>query len=74
MWRQNNRGDYWVLDRAVGQAAEARRPEAKPSTLLFAKFSPDGSRIGYVRENNIYVENLADGRDHAGDHRRRERC
>ncbi|MGH9764967.1 MAG: DPP IV N-terminal domain-containing protein, partial [Blastocatellia bacterium] len=31
-------------------------------TLMFAKFSPDGSRIGYVRENNIYVENLADGK------------
>ena len=25
---------------------------------MFAKFSPDGQRAGYVRENNIYVENL----------------
>ena len=24
---------------------------------MFAKFSPDGSRVAYVRENNIYVEN-----------------
>jgi dipeptidyl-peptidase-4 len=29
---------------------------------MFAKFSPDGRRVGYVRENNIYVENLADGK------------
>jgi dipeptidyl-peptidase-4 len=36
--------------------------DAKPSTLMFAKFSPDATRVGYVRENNIYVENLADGR------------
>jgi dipeptidyl-peptidase-4 len=28
---------------------------------MFAKFSPDGSKVAYVRENNIYVENLADG-------------
>ena len=28
------------------------------ASLMFAKFSPDGQRIGYVRENNIYVENL----------------
>ena len=29
---------------------------------MFAKFSPDGGRVAYVRENNLYVENLADGR------------
>ena len=28
---------------------------------MFAKFSPDGGRVGYVRENNIYVEDLATG-------------
>lgn len=61
VWRQNNRGDYWVLDRASGKLQKLGGPEAKPSTLLFAKFSPDGSRIGYVRENNIYIENVATG-------------
>ena len=25
---------------------------------MFAKFSPDGSKVGYVVENNIYVEDL----------------
>jgi dipeptidyl-peptidase-4 len=25
---------------------------------MFAKFSPDGTRVAYVRENNIFVENL----------------
>ncbi len=29
---------------------------------MFAKFSPDGGRVAYVRENNLYVENLGDGR------------
>ena len=28
---------------------------------MFAKFSPDGRRVGYVRENNLYVEDLASG-------------
>ncbi|HUG53037.1 MAG TPA: S9 family peptidase [Vicinamibacteria bacterium] len=61
VWRRKTRGDYWVLDlgtsalRKVGQ-------EAPPSTLMFAKFSPDGRRVGYVRQNDIYVEDLADGR------------
>ena len=70
VWRLNTRGDYWVLDRASGQAPEAGRPEAKPSTLMFAKFSPDGGRVGYVRENNLYVEDLASRRDHPAHHRR----
>ena len=29
---------------------------------MFAKFSPDGSRVAYVRANNIYVERLDDGK------------
>ena len=37
-------------------------PEA---TLMFAKFSPDASRVAYVSRNNIYVESL-DERQLAG--------
>ena len=29
---------------------------------MFATFSPDGGRVAYVRENNLYVEALATGR------------
>jgi dipeptidyl-peptidase-4 len=61
VWRQNNRGDYWVLDRTTKALRRLGGELAKPSTLLFAKFSPDGRRIGYVRENNLYVEDLATG-------------
>jgi dipeptidyl-peptidase-4 len=60
VWRQNTRGDYWVLD-LITLKLQKLGGEAKPSTLMFAKFSPDGSRVGYVRENNIYVEELATG-------------
>lgn len=59
VWRSNTRGDYWVLDLGTGDLRKLGGTEAKPSTLMFAKFSPDGTRVGYVRENNIYVEDLA---------------
>jgi len=62
VWRQNTRGDYWVLDLKSGGLAKLGGAEAKPSTLMFAKFSPDGTRVGYVRENNIYVQNLGTGK------------
>ncbi|HLA96343.1 MAG TPA: DPP IV N-terminal domain-containing protein, partial [Pyrinomonadaceae bacterium] len=61
VWRQNTRGDYWVLDTSNDRLTKLGG-DAKPSTLMFAKFSPDGSKIGYVRENDLYVENLADGK------------
>ena len=61
VWRSNTRGDYWVLDLKSWKLGKLGG-DAKPSTLMFAKFSPDGARVGYVRENNIYVESLSDGR------------
>ena len=60
VWRQNTRGDYWVID-LVGGNLQQLGGEAAPATLMFAKFSPDASRVAYVREQNVYVENLADG-------------
>jgi len=59
VWRANTRGDYWVLDAASGNLQKLGG-DAKPSTMMFAKFSPDGSKVGYVMENNVYVQNLAD--------------
>ena len=61
VWRVNSRGDYWVLDLS---SRELRRlgGDAPPSSLWFAQFSPDGRHVCYVRDNNLLVENLADGR------------
>src|SRR5262245_9007408 len=61
VWRANTRGDFWVLDLASGKLLKLGGKAAKPSTLQFAKFSPDGKRVAYVRDHNIYVETLADG-------------
>jgi dipeptidyl-peptidase 4 len=58
VWRSNTRGDYWVLDLSNGTLRKLGGAEAKPSSLMFAKFSPDGTRVGYVRDNNIFVETL----------------
>lgn len=60
VWRQNSRGDYWVYnikDKTLKQVGKDK-PE---SSLMFAKFSPDDSKIGYVSHHNIYVEELSTG-------------
>jgi dipeptidyl-peptidase 4 len=61
VWRQRTRGDYWVLDLQSG-ALRKLGGDAPASSLMFAKFSPDGSKVAYVRANNIYVEEISTGR------------
>ncbi len=58
VWRYNTRGDYWVLNLKSGKLQQLGK-SLDPSTLMFAKFSPDGTRVGYVSKQNIYVEDIA---------------
>jgi len=59
-WRTNTRGDHWLLERASGSLKKLGG-DASASSLMFAKFSPDGSLLAYVRANNLYVEDIATG-------------
>jgi dipeptidyl-peptidase-4 len=59
VWRQRTRGDYWVLGISDGKLTKLGG-EGPAATMMFAKFSPDGKQVGYVRANNIYVQSLAD--------------
>jgi dipeptidyl-peptidase 4 len=61
VWRRNTRGDYWVLDRATRELRKLGG-DAAPSSLMHAKLSPVDPLAAYVRNNNIYVEDLRDGR------------
>src|SRR6187399_440193 len=61
VWRYNTRGDYWVLNIASGKLKQLGKG-LDASTLMFAKFSPDGTRVGYVSKQNIYVEEVATGK------------
>lgn len=61
VWRYNTRGDYWVLDLKSGKLMQLGK-RLPVSSLMFAKFSPDGSRVGYVSKQNIYVEEVKTGK------------
>ena len=61
VWRDHTRGDYWVLDLTTGRLHKLGG-NAAAATLMFAKFAPDSTRVAYVREHNLYVERIADGR------------
>ena len=61
VWRQNTRGDYWAYMLRDGSLRKLGG-DAPEASLMFAKFSSDGSKVAYVREHNLYVETLADGK------------
>ena len=44
VWRYNTRGDYWVLNLATKSLRQIGK-DKPASSLMFAKFSPDGSKI-----------------------------
>jgi len=58
VWRRNTRGDYWVLNLESGLLKKIGA-DAQPSSLMFAKFSPQGDRVVYVYQSNIWVEDLS---------------
>lgn len=68
VWRQNTRGDYWMLDRLTHRLHQlGGRP--KPGALMFASISPDARHVAYLRRDsdplqvatNLYVEDVESG-------------
>ena len=62
VWRQNTKGTFFVWDFAGKRLVPV---SARPGYQQFAKFSPDGRMVGFVRDNNIYVTDLATGTETA---------
>lgn len=61
VWRYHTRGDYWVLDLKSKKLSQLGKG-IPATTLMFAKFSMDASKVAYVSENNIFVESLQSGK------------
>lgn len=61
VWRLHTKGDYWVFNFKTNKLTQIGK-SLPPSTLMFAKFSPDGNNIAYVSESNLYAENYTSGK------------
>jgi dipeptidyl-peptidase-4 len=60
VWRENTKGLYYVLDVASGRLTPV---SSAKGWQQFAKFSPDGTKVGFVRDNDLWVADLATGRE-----------
>lgn len=58
VWRKHTRGDYWMFD-LTSKELKKLGGAAAPASLMFATFSPDGRRVAYVCENNLFVQTCA---------------
>jgi dipeptidyl-peptidase 4 len=57
VWRLETRGDYWIYDFTNSTLVKMGKSLAA-SSLMFAKFSPDGLKLAYVSTQNLYVEDI----------------
>ncbi|MBM3435729.1 MAG: S9 family peptidase, partial [Bacteroidetes bacterium] len=58
VWRANTRGDYWIYD--LSRDTLFHLGESLPeSSMMFAKFSSDGTRVVFVSQHNIYMQILS---------------
>ncbi len=58
VWRYETRGDYFIFNKVKGSLNKLGS-SLPASSLMFAKLSPDGSKVAYVSKQNVYVEDLA---------------
>jgi len=55
IYRRSSKAFFFVYDRA----AKKLTPLSAGGKQLYASFSPDGKRVAFVRDNNLYVTDLA---------------
>ncbi len=59
VWRRHTRGDYWLLHLGSGKLQQLGG-DAGESTMMFAKLSPDATRVAWVdfNQKDLYVQDL----------------
>lgn len=59
IYRHSTRENYYVYDRTT----KTINPVTKGEKQMHASFSPDGSKVGFVRGNNIFIKDLTSGKE-----------
>jgi len=52
-------GECWILDRQAGTWRKLGGDDG--ASLIYPRFSPDATRVSYIRGTDLYVEDLATG-------------
>jgi len=55
--RRGVQGDYWILDLTSWELRKLGGG-TRQGTIMAARLSPDGRKVGYVCQNNLFVEDI----------------
>ncbi|MCX6231487.1 MAG: S9 family peptidase [Bacteroidetes bacterium] len=59
IYRHSSIADFYVMDLKTKQITEL----SQGGKIHLAEFSPDGSKIAFARNNNLFIKNLADNKE-----------
>jgi dipeptidyl-peptidase 4 len=59
IYRRSTRENYYVYDRQL----KTLTPISSGEKQMYATFSPDGAKVGFVRGNNIFIKDLTSGKE-----------
>lgn len=57
LYRRSSKADYFIYDLKTGKII----PLSKKGKQRLATFSPDGSKVAFVRDNNLFIKDLTIG-------------
>ena len=58
IYRYSSKGNYFVFERSSNKIV----PVFKTGKIINPQFSPDGNKVGFVYENNLYYTDLKNGK------------
>ena len=61
IYRHSTKENYYVYDRKT----KSLTPVSTGGKQMYATFSPDGTKVAFVKDNNIYVVDLTTGKEKA---------
>jgi dipeptidyl-peptidase-4 len=59
IYRRSSKANYYILDLGSGKLM----PLSGEGKQRLASFSPDGSQVAFVRDNNLFVKDLVSGKE-----------
>lgn len=59
IYRRSFKAEYYVFDKVSGKLNKL----SDGGKQQYATFSPDGSKVAFVRNNNLFIKNLIDGKE-----------
>lgn len=61
IYRNSTKENYYIYDRK----SKSLTPVSEAGKQMHGSFSPDGSKVAFVRDNNIFIKDLSSGKETA---------